>query len=136
MTEPVPALDLVGPIVINAGLLAGLLFAVLAAYGLVVAMGRWWLVIGAAAVLLALLAHVYAGTLIAPFPADTPLWLSLDAKGLLGIVLAYILLGATLRLYTLRLEWRGLKRRYATDIHILGFLMPTATAIMATAWLG
>ncbi|MCB1522345.1 MAG: hypothetical protein KDJ37_17485 [Hyphomicrobiaceae bacterium] len=122
-----------GPVVFQLGILASLLFIALVVYGIVVTMGRWWLVIAMAAVLSSVVGYLYFGDVLPPADASAPSWLALDARSFAVVAAGYIVLASAIRLATLRLEWRGWKRRTVSDIHILMFLAPTVGAVLAVA---
>jgi len=137
MTDPAAAtLNTIGPILLGTGIFGGLLIVALAAYGTIVAMRRWWLVISAALLICAGIAYVATSSDLLPPPVPgQPSWAQPDLSAYLGTLLSYIALGVAIRLTTLRLEWRGWTRKWIGDIHIATFLTPVVGAVAIMVWL-
>ena len=73
-----------GPVVFQLGILASLLFIALVVYGIVVTMGRWWLVIAMAAVLSSVVGYLYFGDVLPPGGPDDPIDHVLDLGAIQG----------------------------------------------------
>lgn len=125
MTE---TLALLGTILFQAGAFAALVLATPALYGLVISMPRWWLVVAAAIVLVGSVGLLSFDPGIGEAITSLPEAMVPDTHGYATIAVAYVLLAVIVRLSTLRLEWRGWKRKAIKDIHVLGYLAPTLAA--------
>lgn len=118
-----------GAILFQAGAFAALVVVTPALYGLVIAMRRWWLVLGAVVVLLGLVARITYGPEIALAIEQLPDTMTPNTVGYAMVAVSYVLLAAVVRLATLRLEWLGWKAKSIKDIHVLGYLAPTVAAV-------
>ena len=117
-----------GGILFQAGAVAALIIVTPALYGVVIAMRRWWLVLFAAAMMLALVARITFDSQLAEAARLLPEPMVPNTAGFVTVAITYVLLAVVIRLSTLRLEWLGWKAKSIKDIHVLGYLAPTLAA--------